>query len=217
MSEDPYLIPGTSVLRNLFNTRDPGELAWKEADKTVARIIQLHTEAVTGGFNSAHLKSIHYRIFQDVYDWAGKYRTVDLFRGAQPPFARPQFIDTNVNRLMDQLAGEGRLRGLDLDAWTDRSAFYFSELNAIHPFREGNGRTTREFFRELALENGLRLQWDRVGKDDVHVAAKESFLTSNTTNIKRVMFMALDPDPPSGPQRRGKERGIERRRGRGRD
>lgn len=106
-----------------------------------------------GRFDQKHLQAIHHFIFQDVYDWAGKLRTVDIAKGGHL-FALPQFIQASLTAFFTNLKSEAHLRHLAQNLFIGRSAHYFGELTAIHPFREGNGRSQREFFRELALHAG---------------------------------------------------------------
>ena len=174
---DPLCYPGTEVLRNKFNITDAGLLRAREADVTALRMTELRTEYTHGAFNAPHLQNLHRLIFQDLFDWAGQFRTVDMWRAGQPPFARPGFIEPALNKVLDQLASEGRLRGLVPEAWTTKAAYYLGEINAVHPFRDGNGRVTREFIRELGEENGLTLQWNRVPQKEWNEASKVSFLT----------------------------------------
>ena len=133
-----------------------------------------------------------------------------MWRPGQPLFARPEFIEPSLNKLFDQLAREGRLRGMEPEPWADRAAYYFGEINAAHPFREGNGRTTREFVRELAEENGLAIQWNRIPKLEWNDASKESFLSVNNQQMRRLLLMSLDPDPPRGRPERGRHHALER-------
>ena len=71
-------------------------------------------------------------------------------------------MEANLKSTFAKLAAENHLKGLDADAFANRAAYYLGELNAIHPFREGNGRAQREFIRELAAEAGYRINWNRV-------------------------------------------------------
>jgi cell filamentation protein len=75
---DPYAYPGTSVLKNLRYVRDPERLARFEADATSERIRELEEKPLVGSFDSRHLQAIHHHIFQDVYEWAGEFRTVNI-------------------------------------------------------------------------------------------------------------------------------------------
>lgn len=113
-----------------------------------------------------HLRHLHYFLFQDVYAWAGKFRTVPIVKGSSF-FARPEHIGPELQKLLVQLAGEQFLQRKDSKTFCERAAHYFGEINALHPFREGNGRAQREFIRELAVEAGYDIAWDLVTHDEM--------------------------------------------------
>ncbi len=91
------------------------------------------------------MRQVHRRLFADVYPWAGEVRVCQLARTAQ--FANPEFIQPQADQLFAQLAAENRLHDLARAALVDRLTHYLAEINALHPFREGNGRTQRAFLR----------------------------------------------------------------------
>jgi cell filamentation protein len=201
---DPLCYAGTEVLRNKFGITDPVALQKREADVTAYRITELRTEYTHGAFNAQHLQNLHRHIFQNLFDWAGEFRKMDMGRPGQPLFARPEFIEPSLDKLFDQLSREGRLRGLAPEPWADRAAHYLGKISAVHPFREGNGRTTREFVRELSEENGWAVQWDKIPRVEWNQGSKESFLSVNNQQIRRLLLMSLDPDPPRGRSERGR-------------
>ncbi len=153
---DPYVYPGTSFLRYLRDIRAPERLARFEADATSGRISGLEEKPVTGPFDSRHLQTIHHYIFQDVYPWAGEFRTVNISRpGGMLAFQ--EFIVPSINKAFGELEKERYLSGADLKRFSNRAAYYMGEINAVHSFREGNGRMRREFIRQLAQRNGYAL------------------------------------------------------------
>ena len=188
---DPYVYPGTSVLRNLRDLRDPKNLAEFEADATGRRLKELRSKPIGGSFDAKHLKAVHGHIFQDVYAWAGQFRTVNIARSGQFYFAFANQIDPSVNKLLEQLRHENRLKGLNAKAFTLRAGHYLGELNAIHPFRDGNGRTQREFIRQLASENGHSLRWSRVSAEQMREASRMSFQHGDNTGMADMVRTAL--------------------------
>ncbi len=153
---DPYVYPGTSILRNLRDIRDARRLEEFEAGRTAARLRQLQHRPIAGRFDIQHLQAIHRHIFQDVYEWAGEFRTVDIGKSGDL-FALARHIGSSLRRTFEALSREQHLKGVSPERFCERGAFYLGELNAIHPFREGNGRAQREFVRELALYSGYTL------------------------------------------------------------
>lgn len=152
---DPYVYPGTSVLRNLRDIRDAGRLAKFEMDMTTRRVGELLLESESmGRFDTAHLQAIHRHIFQDVYPWAGEFRTVDLSKGGHL-FGLRQHIAPFLDKTLADLRRESYLAGVGLARFANRGAYYLGEINAVHPFRDGNGRTQREFIRQLAARTAM--------------------------------------------------------------
>jgi cell filamentation protein len=142
--DDPYADPATGVLRNKLGLVEPGELDAAERDITQAALVFLRDSPVAPTYDLRHLCAIHHRIFGDIYDWAGQLRTVAIAKGSW--FCLPQFIESSAADVFRALHREGCLHGLPRDAFTERLTYYLGEVNAIHPFREGNGRAQRAFF-----------------------------------------------------------------------
>ena len=142
------------------------------------RLYELLNKPIKGNFDLKHLQSIHKYIFQDLYIWAGEIRTVDIAKDNM--FCKAIFIEDQAKEIFLNLKKEKYLLGLDKKTFAKRLAFYFSEINALHPFREGNGRSQREFIRSLALKNGYLIYFNRVLKDEMISASKKSFLCDYT-------------------------------------
>jgi cell filamentation protein len=158
---DPYLLPGTSCLRNKLGIDHPGELAAVEFQAAMVQDVELARQTLPGAHDLAHLRAFHRKLFGDVYDWAGEIRTVDIRKGG-PWFCRPHFIEERLRDVFEGLKSEKWLQGLALEYFVERLAYYYGEINAIHPFREGNGRTQRAFLRQLAAAARYRLDWSKL-------------------------------------------------------
>lgn len=157
-----YCYKGTDILINKENIRDAKALAEYEADITMIRQYELENEqTVKGKFGITHLIRIHKYIFQDVYPFAGKLRREFIAKGSTP-FCDSPFIGENLQSLFRKLNKENHLRDLSAEEFSKRAAYYMSELNMIHPFREGNGRSIREFIRQLAFERGYIINWSLI-------------------------------------------------------
>lgn len=193
---DPHFDDLHGILRNLPGYTNQEKLDRFEAAEAAAALVRLQADPVRGEFDIAHLKEIHSRIFEYVYPWAGELRQVNMSRSASYPFAMVQFMENSLNRTFAELAAEGHLRGLDADAFASRAAYYLGELNSIHPFREGNGRTQREFIRELAVEAGYRINWIRVTREQMYDASVESHNLGRNKAFAALLASAIEPTRP---------------------
>ncbi|WP_158291345.1 Fic family protein [Desulfosporosinus sp. Sb-LF] len=131
---------------------------------TTQRLLELQASPILADYNLEHLIQIHYYIFQDIYPFAGKTREEDISKD-NTLFAHWQYLDQNANQLFRKLKEEGFLIGTNVERFSLRSAFYMSELNILHPFREGNGRVIREYIRCLAIESDYVINWNVINKD----------------------------------------------------
>lgn len=189
---DPYAYPGTNVLRNLRNIRDLDQLSRFEMDMSTRRLAELSQQPGIGQWDTIHLQRIHRHIFQDVYVWAGELRTVNIARAGQFYFAFVDQILPSLSRLFRQLHAEHYLRGADSSAFCARVAYYMGEINAIHPFRDGNGRAQREFMRQLALRNGYGLNWAKISRQQMYDASKTSFQRGSNRGLEQLLQAALE-------------------------
>ena len=146
MSDDPYVYPGTSVLRNRLGTTDPDYLDKQERALVALR---MRRNVPHGAFDLAHLRAIHRHLFQDIYDWAGELRTVEISKGRQQ-FQFRKFIETGMADVHGRLARSRFLKGLSATGFAEQAAVILGDINYIHPFREGNGRTQLQYLKQLA-------------------------------------------------------------------
>lgn len=158
MSGDPYVYPGTSVLRNRLDIRDADEL-----DKVERQLVRERTlEGIPhSDFDLRHLKAIHFHLFQDIYDWAGQIRTVEISKG-ESQFQFRQYIDTGMADVHRRLARANFLRGLDRSTFATEAAAIIGDVNYVHPFREGNGRTQLQYLKLLAEQAGHDLALTKI-------------------------------------------------------
>jgi cell filamentation protein len=192
IEDDPYVYPGTSILRNFAELRDAERLDRFESDHCFARLLELYEKPVSLGFGLKHLQQIHRHLFQDVYAWAGEFRTVNMAKG-NSFFARPEYIIPELQKVLDRLASERFLRGTESQGFCERAAYFFGEMNAVHSFREGNGRAQREFLRELAVEAGYELAWDVVRQEEIHAASIASFQEGSSAGFAALLKKIICP------------------------
>lgn len=148
--DDPYCYPGTKVLKNLAGLQRQSDLRRFELAMTSQRFDE---PLPTGRFSVRHYRAIHHHLFQDVYQWAGKLRTVRISRGGSP-FCYPENIAEELRRLFATLKKERFLRTLSQKDFAREAAHFLAELNAIHVFRDGNGRAQVAFVAILADRAG---------------------------------------------------------------
>ena len=171
---DEYLDPDSGVLRNRFGITDALKLEIYEANLAGSRSREVVIRPIPGKFDLAHLQAIHRYLFGDLYEWAGQLRTVDISKNGHL-FAHHAHISAAAKDIFHRLASERRLRGLNKDDFASRSAYYLAEINAMHPFREGNGRTQREFMSALAVSNSFYFAWEQTNQEEMLQASIKSF------------------------------------------
>lgn len=140
----------------------------------------MEVNPVAGSFDFDHLRETHRRLFGDVYDWAGQLRQVDISKN-DTRFANAGYLESAGKKLFQQLAKENQLHGLSPDELSQRLGEYLGEINVLHPFREGNGRTQREFIGQLARENGYRINWEGISQNDMVNASIEAYHGSSAS------------------------------------
>jgi cell filamentation protein len=183
---DPYLWPGINCLRNKLGITDPEKLAEVEHRIAYARDVELIREIVPGEYNLQHFQRFHWGLFQDIYDWAGQSRTVNIAKDGLL-FGSWQYLDDEVSAVLERLATDRWLIGLNRHSFLDKLAFYYGELNARHLFREGNGRAQRAFLRQLSAAAGWRLDWSALNEDDNIAASRQNLLTANHDRLAEVL------------------------------
>jgi cell filamentation protein len=168
---DPYCYPGTSVLKNRLDLRDQAQLDAFEALITAQRSEE---PLPRGKLGYTHYRAIHRHLFQDVFDWAGRSRTVRIAKSGSM-FCYPEHIGGEMRKLFARIKTERFLRSLPALEFAQRAAHIVAELNAIHPFREGNGRTQLTYLTLLAARAGHPLALDRMDPAAMLAAMVKSF------------------------------------------
>lgn len=174
LPRDPYTAPVTGVMHNLLGLKDLAEL--DEAERTevavaTAASLQKLTPTV---WDASLLCLLHRRLFGGIYAWAGTYRTVEISKGTSR-FAAAAYIAGQTDAVLAELNDEVAAWRQGDERTPRRIAHYYSELNAIHPFREGNGRTIRLFLSLLALQYGWYLDWSKTTAAENLQACAEAF------------------------------------------
>ena len=184
MTWDPYLDLQSGVLRNRLGITDAKQLRQVEAELTASRIYDVIRDPIPGRYDLTHLRAFHQHIFQDVYDWAGELRTVSIGRGRL--FSLPQHLEADADELFSWLARSEHLRGRDRDTFVDDLTELFADLNALHPFRDGNGRTQRAFLGQLAVDAGHPIHWAAMDPAE-NVAASKAAHEGDTDALRTLL------------------------------
>jgi cell filamentation protein, protein adenylyltransferase len=183
------------TLRNTLGITDAAHLQQVETTLTALRLLEVVAHPISGLFDLDHLKAIHHAIFQDIYAWAGEIRQVDMSKG-NSPFAHVAYLASNAQTLFARLAQEQYLRGLPPDQFARRAAYYLGEINVLHPFREGNGRTQRVFFTELARQAGYTLDWTQISAKQMLDASILSLVHGDNSEFEHIFLTMLTPLQP---------------------
>lgn len=169
--DDPYCYRGIAVLKNRAGIRDQAALDQFESAMTAQRF----DEAMpAGSFGVRHYRSVHRHIFQDIYPWAGRYRTIRISKG-NSMFCYPQNIAAEMRRLFSDLRTSRHLRNLTANEFAVGAAGFLAILNAIHPFRDGNGRAQLAFLAMLANRAAHPLDLSRLAPERFLQAMIASF------------------------------------------
>ena len=183
-----YCYEGTNVLKNKFNIKDISKLQEIENKIVLAKLFELRQNKRIASFDVEHLVSIHRFLFEDIYPFAGSFRVENIAKGYFS-FAEWEYIEDELKRLLNELKEENYLQGKNKEELAKRLSYYVSELNVLHPFREGNGRTIREFIRELCYKNGYLLDLQNIEANDMLVASMKSVI--NTGDLEKIIYQCL--------------------------
>jgi cell filamentation protein, protein adenylyltransferase len=169
--DDPYCYPGTTILKNKLGLRNQRQLDAFESEMSFER----STDSLPSGrLSYSHYRAIHQHLFQDVYAWAGKVRTVRISKG-DSTFCYPEHIDQEMAKLFKALRRAKHLKGTTSQVFAKQAAHFLAELNAIHAFREGNGRSQLTFLTLLAEKAGHSLALKRMNPGRIMQAVIASF------------------------------------------
>ena len=174
------------LLNNLANIEDEKVLLAFESLKVAKRVEEL-TENPFKITDSHSLLKIHHHLFQDVYEWAGQVRTINISKDGKPFFNGERF--QNGFKYVDTLISEYRnIKKSNRMELAKKLAEILDNVNYLHPFREGNGRTQREFLRLLALEKGLPLNLNPPDDNDIYNRYMEGTIDSDLEILSKLIL-----------------------------
>ncbi|MHB8795164.1 MAG: Fic/DOC family protein [Candidatus Nanopelagicales bacterium] len=193
-----YLIaPDSPVLRNLVHATTVEALSAAEDDLVEFRLAELRERPalVPRTYDLGHLRALHHQLFQDVYEWAGELRTVGLAKGSGDSFMPPMQIERPMAHATARVADSDLLRSVPAGNLAREVAYLYDYVNFAHPFREGNGRSQREFFAQLLAESGHGLEWGRTEMSDLHHACHVARNEDDLAPLTRIVEQVLTESP----------------------
>lgn len=192
-----YFIPGTEVLRNRVGASTVQQLHDAETDLSEIRLLELREKpelVAPRVYDLSHLSAIHRQLFQDVYEWAGSIRTVGTEKDGES-FCPPGNIAQAMLPVAIEIADTKQLRTVPRDRLPKKVAYLYDYVNYAHPFREGNGRTTREFFDQLLAEQSLGLDWSLTDSAELYQACHTARADSDLSGLIGMFTRILDDNP----------------------
>lgn len=168
-----YCYKGTDILVNKLDIKNKELLKEYERQIVAIKLLELEKQPIDNSFDIKHFSNIHTFLFEDIYEFAGCFRNEDIAKD-NFKFARWEYIEDELINLLEKLKKENYLKGLDKKTIANKLAYYIAELNVLHPFREGNGRTIREFIRQLAKHNGYYSNFNLVSAEEMLLASIKS-------------------------------------------
>lgn len=160
---------GTTCLINKFDINDENILKDLETTVTFGKITEYTLNPLFDTFDANHYKAIHKYLFEDIYDWAGEYRTVDMSKKGTS-FAKAESIDELMSKCFARLQAKNCFQGLSFNDFIDSIVEFYCVTNMIHPFREGNGRTQRLFLTQLINLNNYSIDFSKIDTDELMIA-----------------------------------------------
>lgn len=185
-----YTDPISGLLRNKQDITDPEVLIFVESGAVTKRLQELYENPIKiDGIDS--LFEIHKHLFQDIFNWAGKKRNVEISKDGKQFFPTTHF--DNAFTYIDQLIAEFKKipRGNKINL-VEKLAEILDNVNYLHPFREGNGRTQREFLRLLASEKSLILNLNPPDNKSVYERYMKGTIESDITTLTELIFELVD-------------------------
>lgn len=185
-----YTDPVTGLLINILDITDPDVLHFIESGAVAKRLQELYVNPIKiNGIES--LFTVHKHLFQDIYVWAGKKRTVEINKDGKQFFPTTHF--DNAFKYIDQLIGEFKeIQKINKKCLAEKLSEILDNVNYLHPFREGNGRTQREFLRLLAQEKGLALNLNPPDYKSAYDRYMKGTIDSDIATLTELIFELID-------------------------
>lgn len=176
-----YTYKGTDILKNKLDIKDEELLKEYETRIVAFKIATISTLTLQMDYTPERLKFIHKYLFEDIFYFAGEYRqeniTKENFR-----FSQYEYIEDNIRQIFSKINID-EMKKMTFNEFIKTLSYIMTELNVLHPFREGNGRTIRELIREICFDCGYIIDWYEINHDDILSASKKAVF-DETEQIK---------------------------------
>ena len=160
-----YTYKGTDVLKNKLGIQDEELLKEYETRMVAFKIATISSAKIPKGYTPERLKFIHKYLFEDIFYFAGEYREENITKG-NFRFFQYEYIEENIKRIFKEIDIE-QMKKMSFNDFIKKVSYIMTELNVLHPFREGNGRTIRELVREICFDCGYVIDWYEINHDDI--------------------------------------------------
>ena len=181
--------PDYQILRNKLNLHSASELDFFEREFVTFRAMQ---DLPRGDFDLDHLRALHFHLFQDIYEWAGDVRCVEISKGGSQ-FQFRRYIETGMGDVHRRIQAQGYLRGLSAERFSYKAGDIIGDVNYIHPFREGNGRTQLYFLKQLAQQAGHNIDLTQVKPAKWMVASRIAHRADYRIMRQCILDMIVEP------------------------
>lgn len=161
-----YFTEQDYILENLLGITDAEQLKQLEADIVSVKLADLAKHPIKGNFDFEHLKAIHRYLFGDFYSFAGETRTVNIAKPGSA-FCYVENIEPMQIDIFNKLKQNNYFKNMGKEDFIAALADFAGDLNALHPFREGNGRTARVFLIQLANNAGFDLAYEESTDEEI--------------------------------------------------
>jgi cell filamentation protein len=186
-----YIDPISDILKNLPNLTEESDLLFFESSAVSKRLEELYFNPIKI-IDSSSLLEIHRYLFQDVYDWAGKVRTVNISKDGKPFFEGERFQTGFI--YIDSLITEfAKINSEQKFEVAEKLAEILDNINFLHPFREGNGRAQREFIRLLAIQKGFHLNLNPPDNKKIYNDYMKGTIESDVKLLTELIKGELNP------------------------
>ena len=176
-----YTYKGTDILKNKLGIKDEKLLKEYETRIVAFKIATISTVILPMDYTPERLKSIHKYLFDDIFYFAGEYREENITKG-NFRFSEFEYIEENIQRIFNNIKID-EMKKMSFNDFVKQISYIMTELNVLHPFREGNGRTIRELVREICFDCGYVIDWYEINHDDI-LRASIKAVVDETEQIK---------------------------------